>query len=42
MYYYFFDYLVLYVCIYRVRGGMHVTELLRGEKILLGSVSRVT
>ena len=36
VYYYFFDYLVLYVCIYCVRGGMHNTELLEdrgmGEK----------
>ena len=32
LYYYFLDYdLVLYVCIYGVRGGMHDTELI-GEK----------
>ena len=40
LYYYFLDYLVLYVCIYGVRGGMHDTELLedrgRGENILVG------
>ena len=35
LYYYFFDYLVLYVCIHGVRGGMHDTELL-GEKRLGG------
>jgi len=31
LYYYFLDYLVLCVCIYGGRGGMHDTELL-GEK----------
>ena len=35
LYYYFLDYLVLYVCIYGVHGGMHDTELL-GENILGG------
>ena len=38
-YYYFLVYLVLYVCIYGVRGGMHDTELLedrgRGERIFV-------
>ena len=32
LYYYFLDYLVLYVCIYGVRGGMHDTELLGRKK----------
>ena len=32
LYYYFLDYLVLYVCVYGVRGGKHDKELI-GEKI---------
>ena len=40
LYYYFLDYLVLYICRYGVRGGMHNTEWLEdrgsGENILVG------
>ena len=39
--YYFLDYLVLYVCLYGVRGGMHDTELLGEKKKLGGLVNRV-
>ena len=35
LYYYFLDYLVLYVCIYGVRGGMHDTELLGENRFLV-------
>ena len=44
VYYYFLVYLVLYVCIYGVRGGMHDTELGdrgKGDK-MLGRVNRMT
>ncbi len=37
-YYYFLDYLLVYVCIYGVRGDMYDTELL-GEKRLFGAWS---